>query len=184
MTPERKIDAIGITALLIVTGIGYMGGVQPIIASHAEAVVLRARVTSIEDQVERSEKKEAALAAEVAEYESVLASGVASMDLSTASNARIAKLAELAQISGVELQTVRPGDRRQGERFEAMPVQVVGRGDLPDTVEFISKLKQVFPDFGVQRIVLERTDEGIARLSLQLNWFTARDGGAGPAGDR
>lgn len=182
MKPVHRIDLIAFAALAGVTVLGYLGGIKPIIQSHAEAVLLRSRVNNAEEAVKAGQSQERALMQAIQSYEDELRSRVVVADLSSASNARLSKLAELAQVCGIELEAVRPGERRTEARFEALPVRLSGRGALPDAIDFVSRLKTVFPDFGVRRLTIEQNDGTSARLAIDVTWFTARAGGDDPAG--
>lgn len=172
----NRTNVIGLVVLAATTLLGFVAGIQPIIAAHAEAVLVRGRIAAAERELVELEAKEHELRETARRYREEIAGSSINPDLSTARNQRFAQLAQLAQAMGVELQTVRPGDRVDGPHGATMEIVITGIGPFADSVELISRMRSVFPDFGVRRLSFQREDDTNARFSLGVVWFMGTAG--------
>jgi len=90
-------------------------------------------------------------------------------------NQRIAKLADLAERTGLAVNEVVPGQAARVGLYETVPVSLVGRGKYPTCVTFLRKLKKTFPDTSVDSFELTRKSgeaDGAADFRVQLLWYT------------
>lgn len=184
MNPLHRVDLAGGVAAAAVTVAGLMGGVHPHVEAQAEAVTLRATLSGAADRADLLAREEAVLRRQIDALERELASYSAITQATTAVNPRLAELADLARLSGVELESVRPGERVQAGRGSALPLQLSGRGELPAVIGFLSQLGDVFPDFGVARLTIDRDGSGDATISAEIRWYSGHavsDGSAVPA---
>ncbi|MEM8756332.1 MAG: hypothetical protein AAGF47_00940 [Planctomycetota bacterium] len=171
---------IGGGTLVAITLMGYMAGIQPVIASHAQAVLLRGRIAAAEAQIKRLDAEQQQATSQTSALRKELADSSINPDLSTARNQRFSQLAQLAQAIGVELQTVRPGEVSATEHGDSMSIEVTGLGPFADCVELVRRIRTVFPDFGISRLVFRREDDSTARVAFELTWFLGSNGQADP----
>lgn len=172
MIKLHRIDAAGALALSAVTVAGLMGGVRPHVEAQAEAVTLRGALSGAADRADLLAREELVLRRQIESLERELSSFSAITDATTAINPRLSELADMARLSGVELESVRPGVRVQTGRGSALPLQLSGRGELPAVIGFLSQLGNVFPDFGVARLTIEHDGSGSATLSAEIRWYS------------
>ncbi|QYU70895.1 aldehyde dehydrogenase family protein [Leptolyngbya sp. 15MV] len=88
-------------------------------------------------------------------------------------NARNNALARLAEESRLRLDTIRPGDAVPGVRYTGVPIRLLGTGTYAECVEFLERLRRVFPDVGVNAFDLRSVPGGGATFVFDLVWFTA-----------
>ncbi|HUS90473.1 MAG TPA: type 4a pilus biogenesis protein PilO [Phycisphaerae bacterium] len=93
-------------------------------------------------------------------------------------NLRIARLADLAEKTGLTVDEIVPGDRSLLGLCWAVPVRLRASGNYPTCVLFLRKLKGAFPDTAVGAFDLSGKPEEPGKpiqFQVRLLWHTARD---------
>lgn len=93
-------------------------------------------------------------------------------------NLRIARLADLAEKTGLTVDEIVPGDPSLLGLCWAVPVRLRASGNYPTCVLFLRKLKGAFPDTAVGAFDLSGNPEEAGKpvqFQVRLLWHTARD---------
>lgn len=180
----RSIDGLGVTIIAAVAGLLYIAGVRPLQTAYADTVRLKADLWLADGKLaERrvSEKKAAAIASDLSDRLEALNIELSNIDQM---NTRLAALTQLAEQSGLAIEAVRPGVQTSDERYRAVMLTLVARAGYAKAGGFLDRLRDQFPDTGLQSIAYDRLPEGDrnGRLQIVMVWYAAPEVSAGSAG--
>jgi Tfp pilus assembly protein PilO len=90
-------------------------------------------------------------------------------------NQKLARLADVASRSGLEVYQLQPDSIRSGSRYSLIPITLSGLGDYRRVTSFLSSLHDGFADVGVVGFDLSTDNPSVAgkaRFDLDLVWYT------------
>lgn len=91
-------------------------------------------------------------------------------------NPRLAELIEHASQRGLEVLTIKPGERTQGAHHGRTPIDMELSGGFPDFVRYLHETRQDAPDIVVRRIEIRTAPRSDAILVvLRADWLTRAD---------
>ncbi len=173
-----RVDAIGVGACIVVTGLAYLLGVAPVmdqakqtgqqrqafLDQQRQANALRASYDSINRQIQQIQR--------ALDREGFRLKPAIQM------NQHLADLTELATQAGLSLHGIQPGQAVRGEHYGSVPITISGIGSYPSCAKMLHGLHQKFPDTRVTRLglsVSSSTRTPTAKFDLSLVWYTALD---------
>lgn len=177
----NSIDRVGIAVAVAISAVGYFGGIRPVVAHEAARLLTerdvegkQRRLEALRDQVAKTESGVRGLESRVSAFRS-------SFEASPRVNERIGELAQLADVLGVSVESIRPGQPAEGNGFTIQPISISGTGDAGDIARFLSRLREVFPDMGARTFAVTGQTTGASSLSAEFVWFAGFDGQAASA---
>ncbi len=185
MMSAWKVDAMGLAAVMGITGAGYLAGVGPIVRDRLARVEDAASMQLVQGELEGVDRDllraQAALNGLKARVER---RGIRLQPVS-AQHERNRELAQMAHEVGVEITQITPGEpEAQGiiPGLVVVPVKLSGAGGYAQATEFVARLHAGFPDMAVASLRLDRAGArgaSQASFSVELRWHA--EPGATPA---
>ena len=178
-----RIDGIGFAMVAGVAGLLYVAGVRPLQEAHAETVKLRAELWVANSKLgERklTEEKATSTAKQLSDRLESLDIQLSSIEMM---NKRLSDLTQLTEKSGVIIEGLRPGASTSQEKYRAVTITLAGRCSYLQAVDFLDRLRDTFPDTGMQGIAFDRLQDAAdqGRLQVTMVWYAAPSGRSGPA---
>jgi Tfp pilus assembly protein PilO len=170
--PVRKVDAVGLGALVAMTALAWLGLVRPADAVRDAA---EQRLVELADQ----QGLKLAAEAEVRELQTRIANAreLAGSDSGRSRpvselNARLAELIADTEASGLRADGVEPGEVTPDGSAIRVPIEMAGTGSYPRLTSFLNDLYERRRDITVTRIDVRRGSDGSAAFELGLTWWT------------
>ncbi len=168
---RNPIDRYGLVLLVAVTAAGYLGGIRPVLVQQTEKLLAERSVSKKQDKLDELNAQRDELDGRVQTLGSTIDGYRGIFTASSQENARIGEVADLANLVGVSVEAIRPGEVIQTEGFRALPITISGSGE-PDLVgQFLSRLRQAFPDMGARNLSVSAQGDEASSLALDLVWF-------------
>lgn len=170
------VDAIGLTAALILTAAAYCLVVQPSLDRRHDREL---RAADLAAETAKRREIDANLKAADDRLKSILTfikDNKVDLQPTSAVNEHLARLTDLAARSGLEVDTVEPGKEEAGASFTTVPVRMTGRATAKNFATFLNQLRQHHPDHGVLDLSLTGQPgpvETPATFTLTLLWYAA-----------
>lgn len=171
-----KVDAIGVAAVLGITGIGYLAGVGPMVRDRVAEVEEAASIQLAQGELESVDRDLARAQALVNGLKNKVERRGVRLQPVSAQHERNRELAQLARELGVEITQITPGEpRSQGAvpGLVIVPMKISGVGGYPQSTRFLARLHAVFPDMAIASLSLEHVpgkDAGASSFSVDLRW--------------
>ncbi len=169
---RNPIDRAGCAIAVAITAIGYAGGIRPVVAHQTQRIMMERDIASKQGDLEQ-------LRGDVVEKEAVVQTLQrrvgdfrTSFEASPRLNERIGELAALAEVTGVAVGSIRPGEPTAGDGVRQQPVSISGQGAPGDIARFLSQLRVVFPDMGVRSFTVSGQSAETSLIAAELVWFT------------
>lgn len=171
--PVRKVDAIGLCAVALLTGLAWFGVVTPVEASRAGDAERALRLQTLTASADAAEAEVEALERRTTEARALAARAELRTRPVTELNARISALVASAEAADLRTDTVRPGDPRPDGAAVRVPIRVAGRGSYPALTAFLDSLHANDRDIAVTGVTVARGDgaTGAARFEVDLTWW-------------
>lgn len=166
-------DAAGVAAIVTLAAVWWVFGYRPLETAHADRQAQVREVQAAANERESLESSVAAAKARVERLRERIRAESIQLGKLEDLNARNNALARLAEESRLRLDTIRPGDVVPGVRYTGVPIRLLGTGTYAECVEFLERLRRVFPDVGVNAFDLRSVPGGGASFVFDLVWFTA-----------
>jgi hypothetical protein len=179
-TVTRQIDAIGITLCIVLTVGGYLVAARPLLNSRDDRAARETTLTETRQHANGMLANTRALRTQLNNAQTLLNKIEIPLKSGGEINQRLAELTALAAECGLEVQYVRPGASVATARFAQLPIQVSGTGNYRACATFLHRLRERFPDTGLNGFDLSASPaDEIAHTSFnfQLQWFV-RSGNA------
>ncbi len=175
------VDAAGVGAFLLVSLIGYMTLVNPVLQKRSAAAGLQREMATRQKKAAELESAVAAAQERLATARQQLAAGAVQLESATHINRRIAGVTEFFSNCALHVDDVQTGRVSGGPQYDLVPITILGRGGHPQWVKLLQGLCAKYPDMSVMRIELsgnpvESTDSG--KFRLELFWYAAPSGSA------
>lgn len=177
-TSNLRLHAAALGALALITGLGYLMGVRPLLAARVEAWELDRTVGETQTTVNDLRSEFMATKGELAAARQTLDSNNLSLVGSSLLNSQLAKLGIAAEEAGVVLTETAPGQPEQGSLLIRTPIKLSGRGHYPDLARFLRELNSALKDTVVVGFSLSgRADAPTepATFSVDLLWYALRE---------
>ncbi|MEL6497777.1 MAG: hypothetical protein AAF937_02210 [Planctomycetota bacterium] len=182
---KSPIDRAGIAVALAVSAIGYFGGIKPVVAHQTQRLVMERGILVKEQSLDALRKQVASKESEIIRLEARVAEFRTTFQASPRINERIGELAELAEIVGVSVGSIRPGEAVLTESVWHQSISIGGVGAAGDIARFLSQLRLTFPDMGMVSFSFGGQSAESSSINAELVWFTgsadqndrAEDGG-------
>jgi Tfp pilus assembly protein PilO len=170
------IDAAGLGVCLLVSVVGYLALVQPLLQQRSAA-------TSQSREMESRQKKAAELEATVATVKDrveVVAQQLTASAIQLESaghiNKRIAGVTEFFSSCDLHVDDVQTGHVAGGLQYDLVPITIVGRGAYLQCTKLLHGLCLKYPDMSVMHIELtgsatERAE--LEKFRFELFWYAA-----------
>ena len=170
------IDAIGLLACALLTGVAYVAVVSPVLQKHSERSELRTQLAEKRDRITSLSLMERQLARQVAQLGEDLALSEVRLEPPQYLNTRMALIVELASATGIVINQTRAGEVRPGERYQTVPIFISGSGSYSKSAAFIHLLRDRLPDTGVVSFQLSGNPgkpESTGAFRFELIWYAA-----------
>lgn len=180
---DWRIDALGITACVLVTAVCYFALIRPVSSNRQAYAQLQPRVTQRAQAVKDAKAKLAALRVELDGTKKQLADLPLRLESASRINSRLAGLAELASEMGIEVHQIKPDPARAGKRYDVVSIALSGSGDYGQVTRFMRRVHDDFADTAIVKFDLESGGSGgsegsggsnarAARFDIGLAWYT------------
>jgi Tfp pilus assembly protein PilO len=177
-TPALHLHVGAIVALALITGVGYLAGVRPLLASQVEAWNLEQAVQEKRAIVDDLRTDLATTRKDLAHARQSLDSVEVNLVGSSLINSQLAKLGIAAEEVGVVLTETAPGQSEEGSSLVRIPIRIAGKGHYPDFARFLHLLDDRMKDVVVVGFSLSgraETPTEPATFSVDLLWYALRE---------
>ncbi len=170
------IDALGLLACALLTGVAYVAVVSPVLQKHSDRSALRAQLADKHDRTISLRQMERQLGGQVEALRKDLALSEVRLEPPQYLNTRMALIVELASATGIVINETRSGEVRPGERYQTVPIFISGSGSYSKSAAFIHVLRNRLPDTGVVGFELSGNPgkpEATGAFRFELIWYAA-----------
>lgn len=174
----RMIDMAGAAVCVALTGVVFVGGVQPMLERQAELSEAEVELQAKRAEAQQSELTLTSVRRQVSLAEQTVAARPLRLQPLERLNTWLALIAETAASSGVQLDQLEPRKAIHAQHYETVPIRVVGRGNYQAATRFLHDLHEAMPDTAVPALKLEGNpqDDGgevPAKFEFDLLWHAA-----------
>ncbi len=175
------IDAGGIAACLLVSLMGYMTLVHPLLQQRAAAAQMQREMDTRQQKVGELEAAVAAAKERLTAARQELAASTVQLEPATHINKRIAGVTEFFSNCELHIDDVQTGRVSNGPQYDLVPITILGRGGHRQCVQLLQGLCAKYPDMSVMRTELsgnpaQSADSG--KFRFELFWYAAPSGSA------
>ncbi len=169
-----RIDAVGVSVCLLITGLAYLTLVRPVWLVQEESGRLAPLLSQKQETVRAARASLVELRKSLEDTRLELEDLPLRLESATQVNSRLAKLADLASQAGLELHQMLPEKTRRGERYNTVPIKLSGAGDYRKVTRFMRDIHENFADIAIEGFDLSSGDtvRGRASFDLGLAWYT------------
>lgn len=181
-----RLHAGAVGALALLTGIGYLMGVRPLLAARVEAWEIDRTLVEKQSAVSDLRADLASTKNDLAGIRRSLESGDIKLVGSSLLNSQLAKLGIAAEEAGVVLSETAPGQPEEGSLLVRIPIRISGRGHYPDLARYLRSVNDSLKDTVVVGFNLSgraETPNEPATFSVDLLWYALRESTDSGAGD-
>ena len=176
-----RVDAVGIGACLLLSLMGYVTLVNPVLQKQAAS---EGRQQEMETRQKKAAELEAAVATaqeRLATARQQLAASAVQLESATHINRRIAGVTEFFSSCALHVDDVQTGRVSAGLQCDLVPITILGRGGHQECAKLLHGLCSKYPDMSVMRIELsgnpaQSADSG--KFRFELFWYAAPSGAA------
>jgi len=169
-----RIDAAGLGACALITGLAYLAVVRPVWLAQAESDRLVPILSRKQEDLRSARAALAKLREDLEDTRAQVQDLPLRLESSTQVNSRLARLADLASRSGLELHQMLPDQTHTGARYDTVPIKLSGAGDYRKVTRFMRDVHEQFADIAIVGFDLSagRAGQGQARFDIGLAWYT------------
>lgn len=169
-----RIDLMGITACVLVSGVCYAGLIRPVNSNRLAYAQLQPQLTERAQAVKEAKASLAALQSELDATKKQLSDLPLQLEPSTRVNSRLARLTDLAAEMGIEVHQVQPDPARAGKRYDVVQIALSGSGDYGQVTRFMRRVHDTFADTAIVTFDLKSGGAAVAaaQFDIGLAWYT------------
>ena len=169
-----RIHVVGAMACLVATGLIYVMLISPAIRMQQEHERLMPTVTQKEEALLAARSSLTALKKELEQTQTQVHELPLRLDSASQVNSRLARIADLAASTGLEVHAMQPKDTWSSDRYDTVPIGISGEGDYHQVTSFMREVHERFADIAVIDFTLKsRTSTtGRAEFNIGLAWYT------------
>jgi len=173
------IDAAGAGACLLLSLMGYMAFVDPLLQTRAAAAGLQHEMDTRQQKAAELEAAVATARERLTAARQQLAAGAVQLESAHHINKRIAGVTEFFSRCELHVDDVQTGRVSGGRQYDLVPITILGRGGHRQCVQLLQGLCSKYPDMSVMRLDLsgnpaEPADSG--KFRFELFWYAAPSG--------
>lgn len=175
----------GVTALLLISGAGYLAGVRPLMAARVDAWQVERSIADRRAKVDALRADLASAKSEVELTQKQLTTANIPLLDNTLINTQLAKLGLAGEEAGLVVSETTPAPPEEGKGLVRYPIRLSGKGRYGDFTTFLTKLRSNMPDTVVLGFTMSgrsETPDEPASFSVDLLWYALREG-AGSEGN-
>lgn len=166
-----QIHAQGAIVCALVAGLIVAAGL-PALSRHSDTVAMRAAVEAAETRLQRTRAQIDESKREMATLTERLGQAAATGSSSATLDRRLLDVSSVATEFGLLVDTVEPGTVTKRADGDVTPLVVSGRGDYPNIVAYLARIRAAAPDLTVETAQVTATAENSCAFRLTLNWFS------------
>lgn len=178
---KNPIDRAGILVALALTALGYFGGIRPVVANQTQLLIMERSILGKEQSLDALRSEVTIKDADVRSLEKQISEFRTTFDASPRINERIGELAELAEIIGISVGSIRPGEAMETDGVRHQSISIGADGPAGGIARFLSQLRVTFPDMGMMSFSFSGRSAESSSITAELVWFTGSAGQAGSA---
>lgn len=171
---RRKIEIIGLGTCLVLTLVFYLAGIYPLIRSVRAQGILQIQLNAEDITAGNLHASHAMMRGRVITVREALDKVSLKLEPTSRINQRVAHVAELAMDSGLKVDQMQPGLPTSGQRYQMVPITLMGTGSYKTCMVFLHRIRQVFPDTGVSSLQLSGNPSAPstqATFRINLSWY-------------
>lgn len=172
------IHIAGAAVVLAITAVLAMLVVVPIWQRQGDRARLSQEVSTRIGEVERLERAKRALATQLGQTNDAADRAALNLKTSRDLNEHLASITELAEKSGVQVESLEPATPTANAKFRGQPIRLSGKAGYLATQAFFERLRAQLPDTGIRAFQMRTDNIGnppIATISMDLLWITKPD---------
>ncbi|MGH7130762.1 MAG: hypothetical protein ACREJO_02320 [Phycisphaerales bacterium] len=177
-SPLFRVDAAGVSVLLLASGLAYALAVYPYVQRSERAEALRLELEQARDSMEKARESQKAADLRLAELLGKKSAAPLVLEPVSRLNDRMTRLAELARspAAGLKLQETAASAPNADVRCTTVPLKLTGSGTYVGVSAFLAQLHQEFRDLRVMSLKVSGNpgkDDVTAVFSVELVWYAA-----------
>jgi len=171
-----RVDAVGLTAALVLGGAFYWLAVQPIVDLRQCQAAQQSRLQSQRQDRKDLAAQEQEIRSSLAHTRTELKACPLQLEAFAALNAKIQKLVGMATGNELKVDQILPAEPAYGRDFGTVPVRLAGSGGYRTWTLFLHQLSQQFPDMAVNSFELTGKPDAPnspVEFRVNLEWHIA-----------
>ncbi len=169
-----RIHVAGVTVCLATTALMYVFLIYPVVKMQEAYARIAPTLSEKEETLRTARASLTNLKTDLEQTSAAVLELPLRLDSSSQVNSRLARIADLADKTGLELHAMQPKDPWGGDRYDMVPITLTGQGDYRKVTGFIREVHEQFADIAV--IDFSLTSQGMAtdqaQFGIGLAWYT------------
>ncbi len=172
------IDVAGIFCCLLVAGAVYQFGFKPIVDREVERRQQKGELTQEEKRAENLQIELSRLKGHLIKLRAAVDRSAIQLQSTSYLNQRVSEVTELATECGLQVNKIQPKDTVSADRYDMVPIQIVGIGTYQSASIFLHRLQDRFPDTGVSSFELVKKSSAAGLPASSRNMDRRSEDGA------
>jgi Tfp pilus assembly protein PilO len=180
MSRYAEPGVVGVALVATITAAAYLAGVRPILSARAKEAEDALEASRRVVEVQGLEAKRVDLVGLLEAQQRELRESPVRLRAVGEINDVVARVAGLAEASGLEVSELAPGVMQTSGRLAVVPMKLSADGDYDDVMAFLEAVKDQVPELAVQRAQVEADREADVRalvsrtrLKVEFAWYAA-----------
>lgn len=180
MSRYAEPGVVGVALVAAITAAAYLAGVRPILSARAKEAEDALEASRRVVEVQGLETKRVDLLDLLEAQQRELRESPVRLRAVGEINDVVARVAGLAEASGLEVSELAPGVMQPSGRLAVVPMKLSADGDYDDVMAFLEAVKDQVPELAVQRAQVEAEREADVRalvsrtrLKVEFAWYAA-----------
>ena len=168
-----KVDMGGVLASFLILGAGYGVGFRPLFEARSERHNLHQRLDASRKLAAQRRVDEKRIDTALADVRARISGAIRLSDRAQA-NHTISLITELAQNTGLIVESSTAGETRDNELHAIVPILLSGKGSFLATTRFIHALVEQYPDVNVRSFQIATNPAAAGEtpeFHLELAWY-------------
>ena len=173
----------GAVACALLLLVGWLMGVQPLMADNQQASSIVDQANDAEQQATQSKNALDQLNVQLEEVRTRLAQQPVSLDTAGQINPLLAQLAEWSEQHNLAITRTNSGQPLALAYYDYVPISLAGEGAYGDLLAFFTRLHEDRGDLGIVSFNVRRLANGAGvSFDLELAWYVLSDQAQSPEG--